>query len=221
MVIKRKDGSIYRLQGPNKLMMSQDFWINNERVRIHNMEQLSKNHQNLESAPAVKQAPVIVEAPTVPYKEPVVVTEEKSIDLNYLLAEINKLSNPTPIEQKEVVKETPKTVEPKQGSVFRKLERSVVYCLPAKESEHFDSLYDDSIRRLEYEKPFKFQAAQIGNTDLKAAYWTTIDKITIKSIIFHPDQYRWWVVQKIMNDPSKDGFVLECLPSSIKPDFTS
>ena len=179
MVIKRLDGSDYRIKGPNKLLLNQDIWFNDERLQLHNFDQLIKEVINVEP---VKQ-----------YVEPVV----------------EKVPPPEPVE------------EPVNRSQHRSGERLLLFCLPTKKVEYTDPLYGDVMTRYAYGDPFQFQASVADDSDTRMSYWTTIDKVTEQSVIFHPSRMRWWKVQKIEVDKTSDGWLLRCTPSDIKPDFTT
>lgn len=40
MVIKKKDGSIYKLQGPSPIMKNQDFWDDGSQFKLHNFNDM-------------------------------------------------------------------------------------------------------------------------------------------------------------------------------------
>ena len=190
MVIKRKDGSEYKIRGPNNLLMDQDFWFSDDGLRLHNFDKIGEKIE------------VVVAETVIP--EPVI--ELPVID-----------SSPIP----DPVIEEPKVIlDPVGQSQYRKRERFYLFCLPTERVELVDPLYGDVSIKYKYGEPFKFQACAVEDGEVRMVYWTTVDKVAEQSIIFHPSRLRWWKVQDVASEPSGDGWLLNCGPSSMKPDFT-
>ena len=202
MVIKRKDGSEYKIRGPNKLLMEQDFWYNDERLQLHNFDNIGEKIEVSVAEPVIEvQA---VETPII--AEPVIPTA------------VVEVVGPVP----DPVVEEPKVIlEPVGQSQYRKRERFYLFCLPTEKVESIDPLYGDVSVRYKYGEPFKFQACAVEDGDARMVYWTTIGKVAEQSVIFHPSRLRWWKVQGVVNEPSGDGWLLHCGPSNVKPDFTT
>lgn len=228
MVLKRKDGSEYRLSRPNKLLVTQNFW-NDEPVKVYNFDQLAKviigledSEKEIEQPPQLKQQKIIIDK-TPPKRK---VEEEPKNRVIDSVDEISKVILNEPLEEKskkqDVEPETkePETKEPVVPSRFRNLERCILFCLPAKVSKHKDGLYGEEVVRLEYESPFRFQGTIASSDDFNMVYWTTVDRVTERSIIFHSSRYRWWQVNEILEDSTGDGLILKCTPSELKPDFS-
>lgn len=211
MVIRRKDGSIYKLRGPNKLLIEQEFWNNEEQLVIHNFDQLSKVFVGMSESPKPP-----------PKKEP----DTTLLDIGQIVQSLNDatdtLTEPEPIiaTLPEPVVEPVSTPGNRQKSQFRTHERHTLFCLPAEVREHEDDLYEETIVHVAYKDPFRFQAAIAFSNDAQIGFWTTVEHVTTRSVIFHPTRYRWWQVQERLNDPGGDGFVLHCVPSKLKPDFS-
>lgn len=221
MPIKRKDGSIYKLRGPNKLMKNQSFWATDEVVLIHNFDNLSEevidlgpikqeiNHDNI-------QIPSITTIDTtLNVEQPIIKKEEEPV------IEDDAFDKIEPIKTENSTAKIETNDNLKAKSQFRKGEKELLFCLPAITSSFVDPLYGEKVNRLEYDDPFKFQSVIVSVEDTKMTIWTTVQQVTRKSIIFHPTRYRWWSVDKIYSDQNGDGLVLSCIPSEVKPDFTN
>jgi len=205
MVIKRKDGSIYKLRGPNKLLIAQEFWNEDDKLLIHNFDLLStvilgtptSQPPHSDGWEAPKAAPVM----EAPEPEPELILEPEP--------------EPEPLPEPEAEE------LPEHPSTFRNRERYWLYCLPANQSKTKDQLYNQETIRTSFKDPFRFQGALAAYSDLRLSFWTTVEQITVKSVIFDPDEHRWWQIHEIQNDPSGDGVIATCVPSKLKPDFTS
>ncbi len=222
MPIRRKDGSIFKLTGPNKIMVTQELWDNEEFLIIHNFNELTK--VTLEGTDTDK--------PVITLPEPVVLESGPSIDMpvpmeavvqieKQVEPEVEILTTPEPepiIEPKPPPVKAETTNQPR--SPYRALDITEIFCLPATVSQHTDDLYGDEVIRVNYQDPFKLQATIVTNSDVRIIFWTTVKKVTVKSVLFHRVHRRWWRVQEIQDDATGDGIVLICIPSDLKPDFT-
>jgi len=217
MPLRRKDGSLYRLRGPNKLLLQQNFWHDDEPIRVLNFNQLAKAIIDID---APKRIPVKKEeAPTT--KEGIDRIIDSIDEISSVVLEEPEIKPPKPKPKPEPKKEPEAaTNEPIVPSSFRQLDRQLLYCLPAKVTKYKDELYGDEIVRLEYEDPFRFQGTIASSSDTNIVYWTTVPHVTERSIIYHSSRYRWWKVDKVLPDPMGDGTVLRCIPSDLKPDFS-
>lgn len=229
MAIRRKDGSIYRLRGPNKLLVSQNFWNHDEHFVLHNFDRLTSIVAWEPPKPVLKPAPLPL---TMKKKDEVFDSAalEKIIESvsgnPQIVIEEPKTTLPIQPPTPEPLKAEPEpepvvSEEPTQKSPHRNSKRHMLFCLPANVSESRDDLYDESYVRIDYKDPFRFQAAFVQDNDIKTIYWTTVQQATNRSIVFHPDRRRWWRVSEIVPCSSGDGVLLGCIPSDIKPDFSS
>jgi len=211
MVIRRKDGSIYRLRGPNKLLIEQEFWLDDdEKVVIHNLDNLEKvilgTEEIVETPPPPAEEVAPPTSSTVSVEEVGVITTEPT--------DMPPVPTPTPPPApKEPVMENP--------SRHRSETKVKLYCLPAKQTTTRDRLYDQDITRMSYQQPFSFWGTVVATGDLRMLFWSSVSVITNRSIIFSPEERRWWEVQQLDDDPSGDGFLFTCVPSRLKPDFTA
>lgn len=212
MVLRRKDGTPYKLRGPNKLLTNQNFW-DAETTYLKNFDQLTGETVEIESAP--KKQPAQQVEPVA--KDRIISHEETMSIIDSVTETVAKLE--PPVEWKPEPKPVPPPPE-KPKSQFRARERAMLYCLPTERVEQRDPLYGETVVRFKFKEPFQFQASIVEAGDMRIAYWTTVNQVTEGSVLFHPIRRRWWRAIKIASDPQGDGVIIHCLPSDIKPDFT-
>lgn len=219
MALKNKDGSVYRLKGPNPLMKDQKKW---EEFRVHNMKwgsevlpdaseihairtdfQVRNNFiDELDQAAADvgRESDVkVVESPTI--SEPTIILEPKS--------EITVVEN--------------KIVEPpKSESLDNSVPKVFIHCLPAFLDRKVDEVYGDNVQTLKYKSPFSFEGVILDMSDLTFKFWTQADDLTNQilqgSIIFPKTlQKRWWRVQERVEKTG--GWIITTHPSDYQPHF--
>ena len=71
MPIHRKDGSVFKLTGPNKIMITQELWDNEEFIIMHNFNDITK----------VTLEGVDTDKPVITLPEPIVLESGPSIDI--------------------------------------------------------------------------------------------------------------------------------------------
>jgi hypothetical protein len=125
------------------------------------------------------------------------------------------------IEQLKSVASESLPLPPENPSQFRSYDRCWLYCLPADTARVKDRLYEEEYVKVKYKDPFRFQGAVIRNSDIRMHFWTTVEHVTSRSIVFQPDARRWWEVQAAHIDRNKDGTIYSCVPSKVTPDFSS
>lgn len=220
MAIRRKDGSIYKVSGPNKLMITQNHWNEDEEFVLHNFD------RSVEST--FEQPKEIV----VPQKIELIVPELKPTASP---STVIHLEPPKPIEPTNTLDDFPdqiiltkptqqpksESIDPSKTSKYRKGQRSLIYCLPAEKRERIDELYGEKSFYIAYNDPFKFAAVVIESNDISFYIWTTVKHVTKSSILFCSEDRRWWKVQNIQDEETHDGFILTCRPSELKPNFDS
>jgi hypothetical protein len=218
MTIKKKDGSVYVLKGPNKLLKNQDFF-DIKKCIFHNFywEEIYSENQ--------EKTITKIKKPQTP--EPIqhkIKMEEPQPELEFIQTE------------PEVVIQTEpeKVVE----SNFPKIKYKVtMHCLPAETVIYNDELYGESKEKITYKDKFIFPSVIINNSDIGMSFWTSDpdNKITKNSIVYPfsyevynqktssydkvPfDQYRWWkVIDKIEKN---NGWLISSIPSMHHPDFS-
>lgn len=223
MTIRKKDGNVYILEGPNKLAKNQEVW-DAKKLVFHNFsweEIVWKNEKTKEKKPVVQEQKIQPEFVQEIKKEP----------------EINQID----LLKKSIMAE--QQVEKKEEKIYENdfpilKHKVMMHCLPSKIKKHKDDLYGDKWETLTYGKKFVFPSVVLSNNDLSLEFWTSDpnNQINEKSIIFPfayeiydsnsdsydriPfDEHRWW---KITEKQKKDegGWVFYAIPSADQPDFS-
>ena len=190
MAIRNKDGSIYKLRGPNPLMQNQDSW-DHSKVELINFSQDSEK----------------VTDPQNPAKKFEQQHNVVDIGKKLKLEDIGKLV--APVHPKEPPKQPPSEIE------RRKIQFLAVVAI---EHSTTDSLYGDVSRRIKYSAPTNFTGIILNQADIGIEFWTEFP-IQPQSIVFPQNQeQRWWRVTKIESRPS--GVVAHGIPSDVNPDFS-
>lgn len=221
MVIKNKDGSVYKVKGPNPIMVAQELWNDFE---LHNMEfpddvvaqaatkKPSRNKVNLGQTIVTKQEEPRSEVnistlPKVEEKAPIKKEE-------FSIPEIKKTpENIVKFDENEII-EKPKSVNPKLSNY----PKTVLCCLPTDVQEKKDLLYGEVTTKITYGKKFTFEAILIEESDMHLLFWTHLDKIK-RFAIFYPknQEKRWWQADAIK--PAPEGYIIKCIPSINHPNF--
>jgi hypothetical protein len=194
MVLRRKDGTDYKISGPNPIMKSQSLW--DDEVKLHNM-----TYSDVVTSRTVADVPIPVEecyanADTEP-------TEAVYPDLQSIAAEeIQVRARPVNISNIEVPKRK-----------ILQMPKQLAYCLPAYEQE--DPVYGE--KKLVYGIKFKIDVLVLYATDVESHLWTAAGGVTVKSIVFLTNDYRWWMVTEMV--PKDGGWWIKGVPSSITPSF--
>jgi hypothetical protein len=224
MVIKNKDGTVYKVKGPNPIMLEQDLWNDFE---LHNMEfpddvvnqniakKPTRNKINLGQTVVAKQDEIRSE---VSVKTPAFVEEkppQKKQEFSFQEAQITQeIKPPQPKIDEEEIVEKPKYV----NSKLLNYPKTVLCCLPTDVQEKKDLLYGEVTTKITYGKKFTFEAILIEETDMHLLFWTHLEKIK-RFAIFYPknQEKRWWQADAIKSAP--EGFVVKCIPSMQHPNF--
>lgn len=197
MVIKNKNGSEYRLKGPNPIMKNQNLWDNFE---IHNMN----FDETIDHFKKTTNKTVLLN-----FNKDEITIEDKS-------PKIKEAQQETKQEIKQEIKQEVKQ-EIKQEVKNSQIKKTIIHCLPANVSIKEDSLYGDVKKIIRYGEKFTFDAVLLEITDFQISFWTNI-KIENESIIYPKNSdKRWW---KIINSEVKfEGNVFHAKISSITPNF--
>ncbi len=220
MPLKNRDGTVYKLRGPNPLMEEQKVW---EDFQVHNLkfqgevapdereiETISSDFklkddflQSLHDSKPVNIA--VVESPAVVRPELAVVKPVKS-------------EQPAPVVKPEQPKELAPTELP------RGFNKTFMYCLPATLRDRRDSMYGTKYQTIQYGQPFSCEAVVVGEEDMTIKVWTSVEQVTKGSIIYPKksdggvaDAQRWWRVQD--REDKKGGWLLTGHPSDETPSF--
>jgi hypothetical protein len=212
MTIRKKDGNIYVLEGPNPIVKTQVVWDPSGLV-FHNFswDEVTFSQVSTTARKKADETPeVFIPTTTSAPIEPVesikkeideVPSENREFDLPYIKYKV------------------------------------LCYCLPAKTKVHNDKLYGESWQRVTYDKKFIFPCVVIQSSDISFEFWTSDPRRQIeeKSIIYpfsyevHNtatdsydkvpyDEYRWWKVSG--REEKEGGWLLSCVPSEAQPDFS-
>lgn len=214
MVIKNKNGSEYKLRGPNPIMKEQDIWAD---FQLHNMQfheeirENSTNKQKVSKKISLGQTVVVKneEAPVQPIKVEVPEPTPQPTVIKYDIPKIE----PTPIPETEVIYR-PKSISDKLQSY----NKDILHCLPAKTKTITDSLYEEKTIKVTYGNQFLFEAIIIEETDFELLFWSHLEIIQKYSIIYPRNKNkRWWKAESVKNAP--EGYFINCRPSDIQPSF--
>ena len=211
MVIRRKDGNIYVLDGPNPIVKDQEHW-DPAGLLFHNFNWMEVTTQS-ENRPANKIRPFRNEV-------------------------TNTTFAPETKEEPEEAKAEPEEVKEDGKSNLPYIKYKVLcHCLPATTKVHKDKLYGESWRRVSYGKKIIFPCIVINSSDTLFSFWTSDpDRQIEEGSIVYPfsyevhnmstdsydrvpyDEYRWW---KVSEREQKDGgWIMMCSPSQDQPDFS-
>lgn len=214
MTIKKKDGNVYTLQGPNKLNKNQEVFDLNKCI-FHNFKWNEITSKQIKNKPKE----III-------KEKEEIKEEKEEVITEVITEEAK--------EEEIEEE----VEIKQKIELPKIKYKVLaHCLPAEIKNYKDEFYGESWQKTTYSKKFIFPLVIISNNDLVLEFWTSDPENKInKNSIIYPfsyevynektssydkvpyDEYRWW---KVIEKKEKDkGYIISSIPSQDHPDFS-
>lgn len=221
MAIRRKDGNLYVLEGPNPIVKDQVSWDPSGLV-FHNFSwgEIMFVQGSRKSAPERREIPRA--------DSPPIIQIEKGPE---------PLPEPLPEKKAETpIEELPRQ-EPNEFDLPYIKYRVLCYCLPASTKVHTDRLYGESWQRVTYGKKFVFPCVVMSSTDLSLEFWTSDPRTQIedKSIIYpfsyevhNPstdsydkvpyDEYRWWKVSR--KEPKEGGWLFYCVPSQDQPDFS-
>ena len=157
MPIKNRDGTIYKLRGPNPAMEVQDKW--NEYV-VHNMKfrGTTITDERFEEPPA-------------------------EIEQNDFAAELAETKMEMELPVPPVEQPKPEQFKP-EPTLPKGVERVDVHCLPALLRERKDSLYGDKYQTTQYGSPFVFEAVIFKEEDLFIKMWTNAQAVGRGSILY-------------------------------------
>lgn len=215
MTLRNKDGSVYKLVGPNPAMKSQNFW---DEYVLHNMafdEEKAKDNTQINPIQSGMQGKEsFFDALDRAKKE--VETQPRQ--------EIKVVETKTP-ESKAVEKTNEiKAVETKQPAVNQidnksdNIQKTFIHVLPAKIKEKHDSLYGDVYKIIQYESPTSFEGVILSFEDLEIKLWTNTINLQAGSILYPKNgTKRWWKVQS--TEEKANGWLIYGIPSSEQPSF--
>jgi hypothetical protein len=200
MPIKNKDGSVYKLRGPNPLMKTQKKWEKSD-FKLHNFDWKSEAVENneeinpIDSDFEVNQETNVVVEP-LPEPEPKIEPEEN---------------------RPKVVTSIKKDALPPEEELSPAMQNKIqAYCLPA--LIHNDSLYGETRVGRKYGTKFTFEAILMEHNGFAMLFWSGIQME--KGSIIYPQikEKRWWKI--IASEEKAGGFIYQLIPSDVQPDFS-
>lgn len=188
MAVYKKDGSVYKLNGPNHLMIEQEKWGS---FVTHNMKNLS----NLKMESNISH---------------VVLGNKKQI-------EVKEENIKTIIEQPVEVEEKKEEIvsnfiekESKEKEYFENYNKTIMHCALAKLEEIKDVLYNDTYIKKKYVDSFTFECIILSVNDFTMIFWTKLEKLAVGSIVYpQNDSKRWWEIKEIESVPG--GYKIVCV----------
>lgn len=217
MVIKRKDGNLYVLEGPNPIVKQQVSW-DPEGLVFHNFSWDDITVANVSGRVSKKQE-----------------THETKVEHKVLQPTTEQPNLPESKPQESAP--SPPTEDNRDFDLPYIKYKVLCYCLPATTKVHTDKLYGESWQRTTYGKKFVFPCVIIETSDISLQFWTSDPRRQIgeKSVIYpfsyevHNkstdsydkvpyDEYRWWKVSE--RTEKEGGWLFSCIPSDTQPDFS-
>lgn len=224
MTIKNKDGSVYKVRGPNPIMKEQDIWSD---FTLHNMSFDQETLQNsvnaikknkkidLGSVTTVKSDKITAPLPTPPPPPQKALQEDEvkiTVNDRFELPNFD-VPDPTPAPKDEDVL--------KPAAINEKLKnypKDIMYCMLAEVKERVDALYQDKQIKISYVKKFLFENIIISENDMNLVFWSHLDFLTKSSVVYpRNNSRRWWKIDKIKQAP--DGMFFSCVPTEVTPNF--
>jgi len=214
MSLKNKDGTPYRLRGPNPVMRGQELWgdykLHNFRFKGEVVADTTELRRHATDFQAVRDFVTEFDG-TKP--EPGVVEKRSPIE-EQVREFYEQQPAGQPLERPVVVMPDPQEQEPEAKPIF--------HCLPAVVRQRRDDLYGETYSTIQYESPFTFEAYIVDQSDMILQFWTSgpaTDKITKGSVIYPKImEKRWWRVRS--KAEQSGGWLFEAVPSEYQPSFS-
>lgn len=217
MAIKDKDGSVYKLRGPNPLMRTQQEW-DRAKIKLINLgtqsEVVEDERNPIQEFKETYNVLDIGEELGLKSNE-----ETRYVKPVEFIQEIQE----TPSEPEIVVEKPPEpeevviTVDKSLLKIFKEHGKTF-HCVPAVGfKEHRDELYESSYKTVVYGDKLLFDGLVVEESDLKISVWC-IKSVGPSSIIYKQDRAeRWWRV--VESEPKTGGYLLSAIPSDSNPSF--
>ena len=193
MVLKNKDGSLYKCNSPNPLAKGQ-IWL--EKYELHNCDfPVTFEEEPKELQPVVKEE----EPQPVPIPEIVLVPEPPKEEV------VIEVPEPPKEEVVEIVERSEEKVPKYKNAV-------VFHCLPFVDNIYGNPYDFEALIVENQDLYFKFWASIIiSNGSIVYPYKYSVKKTQYPG-------YRWWKV--VNSTPHKGGFLINSITSEECPDFT-
>lgn len=212
MAIKNKDGTLYRLRGPNPLMGGQELW---QDFKVHNMEFGNETQEDTTEVQAIASDFAVKESFVGELQDKP--APEIKVDERPTVSPTPKIE-PVRIEARPAPVVVPDVTETQEAEEDDGLDKVFVHCLPASIRERKDGIYGDSYRTIQYGNPYSFEGVIVDQNDLTLRLWTTAEQTHQGSILFPKNgTRRWWRVQDRENKTG--GWLITAHPSDYQPAF--
>lgn len=217
MAIKDKDGSVYRLRGPNPLLKDQKEW-DLARIRLINLGWKETIVEDKRSPIQEAKMHSIDIGEELGLKEN---PKGKVVPAKEFISEIAQPVKQSPKIEEPVLDEPVQiNVDPRMARILK--ERGVeYYCAPCiGYKTHTDNLYGDSYKTSVYGEQYMFDAIVIDQSDFQLQFWC-VKAINKDSIAFKKDKEggeRWWRVLDV--EPKTGGYLVRLNVSDSNPDFS-
>ena len=228
MTIKNKDGSVYKVRGPNPLMKEQDVWkdftvhnMNFDPETLQNSVTTAKKTKKLDigNTITVKSEKTEIPLPTIPPPPKKAIIEEEIKIIQNDPFELPDFNVPDPTPQPKAEENDEQVLKP--TTINDKLvnyPKDIMFCMLAEVKERVDPLYQEKQVKISYVKTFLFENIIVSDTDMNMVFWSHLDFITKSSIVYPKNNTRrWWKVDKIKKAP--EGMFFLCVPTEVTPNF--
>lgn len=213
MVIKNKDGSVYKLKGPNPIAAAQNLWKDFE---IHNMDWEDIELPDISEAKKFNSDFDVKDV----FSEPVVVEFSEPV--------VEEVPNAKPDKKRPKIVEKIKTEKKTKSKNI-----TDIWVLPA-EIRYDPEKEEGKQYTIKYFNKQLIEAIIISNNGYKLIFWTNVNFCKSGSIIYpyrnsegnslHESQ--WWKVDRVIDEREDDrlkesgGLLHVCVPSEYTPDFS-
>lgn len=224
MALKNKDGSVYRLAGPNPAMKSQSTWSN---FKLHNMKWSTDRYSHLAGtslpeaeAPQEDAEPILPS----PLTQPEFIREleqTKPERIRIVVPPTTKRQQEEPSDEEPSATRSPEVHKDisREDEGSPEIAKVFIHCLPASTTMKTDSLYGDVYKSVKYGEQYSFEGVVISENDVGMEFWTDA-QVSMDSIVYPKvNSKRWWRVWK--KEPKAMGVLYQCIPSDRQPSFQS
>lgn len=192
MALKNKDGTIFKLRGPNPLMNQQQFW---DRGKVTLINMVFSEVTNADTRRTPEKVFREYHAQPEPQQEPV--------------SNVGVLPRPQPKPKIQVDSDTAQLLR----------DHKVIFlCLPVEECVHKDELYNEKYSTYQYGEKTSFAGIIVAEGDLSIQFWT--DRGLMENSIVYPQtkSARWWRVTS--SEPRSGGYFCAGVASDVNPSFS-
>lgn len=217
MAIKDKDGTVYKLRGPNPLVKNMADW-DRTKVELINLGYKSEIVTDERNPIKAAKENVLDIGKQLKLEVP---AETRSVPVQEFIQEIAEEPIVTQEPEQEPEEPQPVVLEVDESAALLLKKRGVEYnCLPAIGTKtHEDEFYGNSYQTTIYGTAFIFDAIIVDESDLELQFWG-VRPITKGSIVYRRVKTgeRWWRVDSV--EPKTNGYLCIAHSSELSPDFS-